>query len=58
MLAIGKCASGRFILVAFTLRRRNDEALIRPISACYMRRKEVEHYEQQQQIETAAPPQR
>lgn len=58
MLAIGETASGRFMLVAFTLRRRSDEALIRPISARYMRRKEVEHYEQQRKIETAASPQR
>lgn len=49
MLAIGKTRSGRFVLVAFTLRRRGGETMIRPISARYMHSKEVEHYELQRQ---------
>ena len=47
MLAIGKTVSGRFILVAFTLRGQGNRLLIRPISARYMHTKEVKHYEQQ-----------
>ncbi len=47
MLAIGTTESGRWLLAAFTLRRRGRETLIRPISARYMHEKEVEHYERQ-----------
>jgi uncharacterized protein len=49
MLAIGRTEGGRFALVAFTLRQAGHETLIRPISARYMRRKEVENYERQRQ---------
>jgi len=45
-LAIGRTL-GRHILVAFTLRTRRGETLIRPISARYMHRKEVEYYEKE-----------
>jgi uncharacterized DUF497 family protein len=45
MLAIGTSAAGRFVLVAFTLRQRRGEMLIRPITARYMHGREVEHYE-------------
>lgn len=45
-LAIGCGDGARYIFVAFTLRQRSEGALIRPISARYMHRKEVEHYEQ------------
>jgi len=31
----------------FTLRRKNDELLIRPISARYMHKKEIEAYEKE-----------
>jgi uncharacterized DUF497 family protein len=33
--AIGKNDKGRHILIVFTLRRRKDETLIRPISALH-----------------------
>src|SRR5450631_542186 len=33
MRAIGKTAKGRMVFVVFTLRRRGDDVLIRPISA-------------------------
>ena len=46
-LAIGKTRRGRHILVAFTLRERDEETLIRPISARYMHREEIEHYEKE-----------
>jgi hypothetical protein len=47
MLAIGTTKTGRWVLVAFTLRRQGGETLIRPISARYMHKREVEHYERQ-----------
>jgi hypothetical protein len=47
MLAIGTTQAGRWVLVAFTLRRRGGKMLIRPISARYMHKKEVDHYERQ-----------
>ena len=43
--AIGRDGKGRAIFIVFTLRRRRDALLIRPISARYMHKKEVEHYE-------------
>ncbi|HKX11061.1 MAG TPA: BrnT family toxin [Stellaceae bacterium] len=43
--AIGKTDKGRSILIVFTLRRREGETVIRPISARYMHRKEVKYYE-------------
>jgi uncharacterized DUF497 family protein len=48
-LAIGQTATARWLLVAFTLRRRGKRQLIRPISARYMREREVKHFEQQKQ---------
>jgi uncharacterized DUF497 family protein len=45
--AIGKTYKGRHILIVFTLRLRRGIRLIRPISARYMHRKEVEHYEKE-----------
>ncbi|MEA2875005.1 MAG: uncharacterized protein QOF14_201 [Hyphomicrobiales bacterium] len=44
-IAVGSTAEGRNILVVFTLRTRNGKTLIRPISARYMHRREVAHYE-------------
>jgi len=43
--AIGRTSEGRYVFIVFTLRSRNGATLIRPISARYMHRKEVEHYE-------------
>jgi uncharacterized DUF497 family protein len=51
MLAVGRSARGRFILVAFTLRESDGEARIRPISARYMHEKEIRHYEAQRQAQ-------
>ncbi len=45
LLAIGKGAGRREMFVAFTLREGADGRLIRPISARYMHRKEIESYE-------------
>jgi uncharacterized DUF497 family protein len=45
--AIGRGLSGRHIFLVFTFRHREGEIFIRPISARYMHRKEVEHYEKE-----------
>ena len=45
-LAIGNGGGLRAIFVAFTLRDSGGERLIRPISARYMHRKELEGYEE------------
>jgi uncharacterized protein len=45
--AIGVTKDGRGIFVAFTLRRRGEKVLIRPVSARYMHRKEVQFYEKE-----------
>ncbi|NJM69755.1 MAG: BrnT family toxin [Scytonema sp. RU_4_4] len=45
-LAVGKSTKGKYIFVAFTLRQKEEEILIRPISARYMHEKEVLRYEE------------
>ena len=45
--AIGRMEDGRGVLIVFTLRRRKDGILIRPVSARYMHRKELEYYEEE-----------
>lgn len=47
MRAIGKTDAGRDVFLVFMLRNVNGQTLLRPISARYMHRKEVEHYEHQ-----------
>ncbi|MDF8332049.1 BrnT family toxin [Novosphingobium cyanobacteriorum] len=49
-LAVGSGGGPRPVFLAFTLRQVDGATHIRPISARYMHRKEIEHYEQ------AAPP--
>ena len=44
-IAVGRTILGRFAFVAFTLRRKGGRNYIRPISARYMHRKEIEAYE-------------
>jgi uncharacterized protein len=44
-IAVGRNAEGRPLFVAFTLRRRGGQRLVRPISARYMHQKEIEAYE-------------
>ena len=44
--AIGKTARGRSIFLVFTIRNHKSETLIRPISARYMHKKEVDYYAQ------------
>lgn len=45
--AIGRTADGREVFIVFTLRKQDAGTLIRPLSARYMHRKEVEHYEKE-----------
>lgn len=44
-LAIGRNAAGRHVFVAFTLRDLDGVRAVRPISARYMHREEIDHYE-------------
>ena len=46
-IAIGRATNGRYALVVFTPRKREGEAVLRPISARYMHRKEIEKYAQE-----------
>jgi len=45
-IAVGLNRSGRPVFIVFTLRMLEDVEMIRPISARYMHRKEIEKYEQ------------
>jgi uncharacterized DUF497 family protein len=44
-IAVGRDTDGRAMFVAFTIREHMGERLIRPVSARYMHRKEIEGYE-------------
>jgi uncharacterized protein len=44
--AVGKTTAGRHVFVVFTLRRRDDRTFIRPITARYMHKKEIDRYEE------------
>ena len=46
-IAVGRSSSGRAMFVSFTLRVRNDVPLIRPVSARYMHKEEIENYEKE-----------
>ena len=54
--AIGPTPKGRWLFVVFTLRKVANEILIRPLSARYMHKKEVDHYEQQKDTQSPATP--
>lgn len=45
--AIGRTEDGRGVLIVFTLRICDGATLIRPISARYMRAKEIDYYEKE-----------
>ena len=45
--AIGRTVEGRGVFVVFTLRRREDDVLLRPISVRYMHSEEVATYEKE-----------
>jgi uncharacterized DUF497 family protein len=46
-LAVGQSRNERPLFVVFTIRRINDEVLIRPISARFMHEKEAKKYEEE-----------
>lgn len=46
-IAIGQGEAGQHVLVVFTYRLHDGETLIRPISARYMHRKEVDYFAQE-----------
>lgn len=45
LLAVGRNSRERAMFVVFTIRHRDGRRLIRPLSARYMHRKEIESYE-------------
>ncbi|MGH8118436.1 MAG: BrnT family toxin [Rhodanobacteraceae bacterium] len=45
MRAIGKTTAGRYVFLVFMLRVVGGETRLRPVSARYMHKKEIEHYE-------------
>jgi uncharacterized DUF497 family protein len=45
--AVGQTGNGRRVFLVFMLRRKGDKQLIRPISARYMHKKEIESYEKE-----------
>jgi uncharacterized protein len=45
--AIGRTDEGRGVFIVFTLRRKDEELFIRPISARYMHKKEIDAYEKE-----------
>ena len=45
--AIGRTREGRFVFLIFTIRERDGGKYIRPISARFMHRREIEHYEKE-----------
>lgn len=45
--AIGKTNAGRYVFLVFMLRQSDAKTQLRPISARYMHKKEIDHYESQ-----------
>ncbi len=45
--AIGRTEKGRGVFIVFTLRHKEDELLIRPISARYMHKREIDAFEKE-----------
>jgi uncharacterized protein len=45
--AIGRTDTGRYVFLVFTIRERDGELFLRPISAPYMHAKEVVYYEKE-----------
>jgi uncharacterized DUF497 family protein len=44
---VGQTGNGRRVFLVFTLRRKGNEQLVRPISARYMHKREIESYEKE-----------
>jgi uncharacterized DUF497 family protein len=47
LIAVGRSERGRPLFVAFTMRERSGQLMIRPVSARYMHAKEIANYEAQ-----------
>ena len=47
LIAVGRTEFGRPVFVAFTLRRKGNSCLIRPVTARYMHAKEIEAFEKE-----------
>src|SRR5689334_5177151 len=47
LIAVGRTPGGRPLFVAFTIREKDGRGVIRPISARYMHKKEIEAYEKE-----------
>jgi hypothetical protein len=47
LIAVGRTERGRPLFVAFTMRERSRQLMIRPVSARYMHAKEIANYEAQ-----------
>ena len=45
--AVGRTDKGRGVFLVFTLRHRGDEIFIRPISARYMHKREIDAFEKE-----------
>ena len=45
MRAIGKTQAGRYVFLVFMLRKSDGKNMLRPISARYMHKKEIDSYE-------------
>ncbi|MEZ5790216.1 MAG: BrnT family toxin [Nitratireductor sp.] len=46
--AVGRNATGRYLFIVFAMRSQDAGMVLRPISARYMHKKEIDHYEQYQ----------
>jgi uncharacterized DUF497 family protein len=47
LIAVGRTSTGRPMFVVFTIRTKNGQRLIRPVTARYMHAKEIAAYEKQ-----------
>ncbi|MCP5003258.1 MAG: BrnT family toxin [Planctomycetes bacterium] len=47
LIAVGQTKEKRNVLIIFTIRKRDKEQFIRPISARYMHQKEVKYYKEE-----------
>jgi len=47
LIAVGRTGRGRPLFVAFTIRERFGQPMIRPVSARYMHEQEIRNYEAQ-----------
>ena len=44
-IAFGRTSAGRYLFVVFALRHQGGKALVRPVSARYMHKEEIDRYE-------------